>query len=199
MSRYDYTDSIIKYLNKKYIELFGKLNSVLAIDEVHVLSQVNATYQESDKTTREAFLLLAQNTYNEYSRRGLRSLDDEWVDELLESYDPTTKYVYAHEVERKAARCAEAVISTGNTREEIKNALRYYSAMNGEYAVIVTLAAQKQAYKDDEEDWIMWNTQKDGHVCRICQSRDGEIYEPDEYPARPHWGCRCYPKSLGGD
>lgn len=199
MSRYDYTDSIIKYLNKKYIDLFGKLNSVLAIDEVHVLSQVNATYQESDKTTREAFLLLAQNTYNEYSRRGLRSLDDEWVDELLESYDPTTKYVYAHEVERKAARCAEAVISTGNTREEIKNALRCYSAMNGEYAVIVTLAAQRQAYKDDEEDWIMWNTQKDGHVCRICQLRDGKIYEPDEYPARPHWGCRCYPKSLGGD
>ena len=38
MSRYDYTDSIIKYLNKKYIDLFGNLNSVLAIDEVHVLS-----------------------------------------------------------------------------------------------------------------------------------------------------------------
>ena len=46
--------------------------------------------------------------------------------------------------------------------------------------------------------WIMWVTQDDGKVCKICEERDGEVYPPGAVPPFPaHPLCRCYLSATG--
>ena len=193
---YEYKDRVIKYLDKKYIAMFGKLRALASFDELNVIREVKELYGRLDRLTRQMFLKIARHTYGEFGREDPGGIDAEWVDCLLEGYDPVTKYVFDHEVERKAARCAESLIASTSKSAEVKTALRLWSLMVREYAVRVTREAAKKAYTDIGELKWRWRTVKDEKVCGICSRRNGKIYYASNYPDPPHIGCRCYPEIV---
>lgn len=189
---YEYTDKVIAYIDKQLIERYSRLKSLVSFDELNVLQEVNALYQEIDTLIRKTFLKLADKVYSDNIRaKDHQSLDEQWVDALLSAYDPVSKYVFTHEEDRKCARLIEAVIASSTKAQEIDAALRSMSFMCRIYAVRVTDEAVLQAFKDDEEDLVRWIAEKDEKTCTVCHKRDGKIYEIDLLPAKPHPNCRC--------
>lgn len=188
---YEYTDVIIRYLNKRFIEVFRRLKSLVSFDELNVLQSTQLIYDELLTITEEKLLDLAVYYYNSTVKNAKTKIDRDWLYLLLNDYDPITKYVFMHEVERKRARLVESMIATKNPKE-IDTALRYWSAMVTQYAIEVTDAAVKQAYIDDGIELVVWVTILDDRRCKECEKREGKVYDIKDVPPKPHIGCRCY-------
>ena len=195
---YELTDEIIAYLNKKFIRLFGRLKGLTVIDELNVIGKVNEVYKEAETLTQSCFLELAQKVYKETVNNPKFNFELAWVAGFLDQYNPTTKYVFSHEVERKAARCAESIIASNTKVREVETALRYWSNMVTQYADDITVAAVVQAYKDDGVEKVIWLTEMDNRRCKECAKREGKIYDIDKIPPKPHIGCRCWIKPWFG-
>ena len=194
---YEYTDKVIAHIDKQLIEWYSRLKSLVSFDELNVLQEVNALYQEIDLFVRKAFLKLANRVYSDNVRKtSLRSLDEQWVDALLSAYDPVSKYVFSHEEDRKCARFIESLIASTTKAQEVDAALRSMSFMCRIYAVRVTDEAVLQAFKDDEEDLVKWIAEKGEKTCSVCHSRDGKVYELESLPPKPHLNCRCRYRRL---
>lgn len=189
---YEYTDKMITYIDRQLIERYSRLKSLASFDELNVLSEVNTLYRELYGIVKKSFLVLANQVYsNATQRKSYRDLDEEWIDYLLTGYDPVSKYVFAHEVDRKCARLIEAVIASDNRAQEIDSALRAMSFMCRIYADRVTDEAIMQAYSDDGVELVKWVAEKDASTCSVCKKRDGKIYVIDAVPSDPHPNCRC--------
>lgn len=189
---YEYTDVIIRYLNKRFIEVFHRLKSLVSFDELNVLQSTRLIYDELMQITEEKLLELAVYYYNGTVKNPKTNIDREWLYLILDDYDPITKYVFLHEVERKRARLAESILASQNKSKEIDTALRYWSAMVAQYAIEVTDAATKQAYIDDGVERVMWVSMLDDRRCKECEKREGKVYDISNVPPKPHIGCRCY-------
>ncbi len=188
---YEFTDQIISILNKKLIEIFSRLKTQASFDEIHTLQSVQAVYAETDDLVRQYLLLLAQHIYREYSDEEKTNINGLWLFEILNAYDPVTKYVYINEIERKRARLFESLVASTNKSKEIDTALRHFSSMMRQYALTVSDKAVLQAYKDNGEQKVKWITTPDDRRCVECAKRDGKIYDIDKVPPKPHLGCRC--------
>lgn len=189
---YEYTDVIIRYLNKRFIEVFHRLKSLVSFDELNVLQSTRLIYEELMQITEEKLLELAVYYYNGTVKNPKTNIDREWLYLILDDYDPITKYVFLHEVERKRARLAESILASQNKSKEIDTALRYWSAMVAQYAIEVTDEAVKQAYVDDGVEMVMWVSMLDDRRCKECEKREGKVYDISNVPPKPHIGCRCY-------
>lgn len=189
---YEYTDVIIRYLNKRFIEVFHRLKSLVSFDELNVLQSTRLIYDELMQITEEKLLELAVYYYNSTVKNPKTKINREWLYLILEDYDPITKYVFLHEVERKRARLAESILASQNKSKEIDTALRYWSAMVAQYAIEVTDAATKQAYIDDGVERVMWVSMLDDRRCKECEKREGKVYDIFDVPPKPHIGCRCH-------
>jgi SPP1 gp7 family putative phage head morphogenesis protein len=189
---YEYTDKMIRYLTKRFIRLFENAKSnLLPMDEVNILNYSKSMYDELEKMTETYLLKLAQKVYENTAQNKKRKIDKKWLCQALSEYDPVTMYVYLHEVDRKRARFAEAVMASTNRASEVDKALRYWSRMVNQYAVEITDKAVIDAYVDDEVSKVVWVTVDDEKRCRECAERDGKIYDIDDIPPKPHLNCRC--------
>lgn len=188
---YEYTDKVIAYIDKQLTERYSRLKSLVSFDELNVLEEVNTLYREINVIVRKSFVLLADKVYNSTKKTNLGSIDEQWVDALLNGYDPVSKYVFEHEMDRRCARLMEAVIASDSKAQEIDSALRGMSFMCRLYADRITDEATMKAYNDDGEDYVRWVSEKDEKVCSVCRKRDGKIYETDNVPKDPHPNCRC--------
>lgn len=189
---YEHTDKIIKYLNKRFIRIFNKAKNLTSFDELNVIKYSREMYDELEQITEKAFLLLARQVYREHSESQVTDIVPAWLLGVLKEYNPVTKYVYLHEVDRKRSRFAESLIASDTKAKEVETALRYWSAMVTQYAIEVTDAAVKQAYIDDGVKKVKWITMEDERRCSECEKRDGNVYNITEVPPKPHIGCRCY-------
>lgn len=189
---YEFTDNVIRHLNKEYIGIFSRLKkkSLAKMDEVTLLGEVRGTYSQLVKITKPMLLEVANWSYHNFSNKG--SLPMSWLTAFLDSYSPVTKYVFSREVDRKQSRLYEALVATNGSPAEIDAALRHWSKMIAEYAVEVTDAALLEALEDNDVDSVEWFTEEDERVCSECGKRHGKIYPIDNIPPKPHWGCRCY-------
>lgn len=189
---YKYTDKTITYIDKQLIKRYSRLKSLVSFDELNVLNEVNSLYRELYVIIKKSFLILANQVYADSLREESdRSLDEEWVDRLLEGYDPVSKYVFSHEMDRKCARLIESIIASDNKAQEIDTALRAMSFMCRIYADRITDEAVMQAYNDEGEQYVKWVAEKDERTCSVCERRDGRIYEIGFVPNDPHPNCRC--------
>lgn len=195
---YSYTDKIIGTLNRRYIVLFNRLKN-LSDDDDEIIMEVNRIYAEIDRITREYYLLLAKKIY----RLTMDMVEGDWEDieaiwllGILDDYDPVTKYVYTHEVDRKRARLIEALIASDNKTQEVERAKKIWARQAKQYAEIVTDRATEQAYKDGNIEEVVWITERDARVCEVCKGRDGNRYFLDQVPNKPHYGCRCRIRPL---
>lgn len=190
---YDYSDKIVTFLIKQFIELFDRLRTTLYIDEINILGNVNQVYAELDELAQEWFLNIAKKAYKDAGGEDNSSVNRQWLTEnILEAYDPVTKYVYINEVDRKRSRLAESLIASDDKNGEIDRALKLWSAMISQYAITSVDAAAVSAYKSLGVKEVVWKCRLDSRTCGICLSYNGNIYPIDKVPPKPHIGCRCY-------
>jgi SPP1 gp7 family putative phage head morphogenesis protein len=183
MNPYSYADREVAKLNRYFIQEFLGF-SAIRIDELNVLRNTKAMYARMDDKARRAFVRIARNQKDDITP--LVALA------LLAEYDPVTKYVYEHEVDRKRMRFAEAYIASNGNPAEAKTALRLWSNMIRQYSISVTDEALLLSYKKAGVEYVKWITEEDERRCAECAARHNKIYPIDRIPPKPHINCRCY-------
>lgn len=185
------TDKVIAYLSKQYAKLFRRVTS---FDELNVISVSHEIYDEALKITEQEATRLVKAVYDSYRETGEITASDAhaFTVALMAAYNPTTKYIYRNEVDRKRSRFAEGVISSDTPREEVELAKRLLIAMNKQFADDATFEAVIKAFADDGVKRVRWITAVDDRRCKECKSRHYKIYSIDRVPPKPHLHCRCY-------
>lgn len=194
---------------------FNRSRLSLGFDELNVIdaySKINYLYKQLIALNEKRYEEIAKKAYDDAYDDAIAagftvgekdSPSAAWVLMLLAAYDPVTKYVYNHEVERKQARLAEAVIadSERNLEREMVNDYRRAESLwrkqAMQYAIAIEDAAVIKAFKDAGVTKVKWVTADDEKVCGACDSLDGKLFEIDKVPNKPHYNCRCY-ITIGG-
>ena len=189
---YEYTDTIINAMNKRFMRIMERLKGRLAsLDEISVLlREANSTIAALDDATRTMLLKAAKKAYRDAGGE-MDLIDVLWLTDFLKALSPVTKYAYVNEVERKRSRFFEGLAATDRDSKELKTALRLWSHMAGEYALEATDAAVLEAYRERGIKKVRWVTEMDDRECSVCAGRNDNIYPIQNVPPKPHWGCRC--------
>lgn len=190
---YDYSDKVLIILLKRFVEMFDSLKMNFLVDELNVFEKVTSLYEGLNELSQMWLTNIAAKAYKDAGGEDNSVVTRQWLSEnILEAYDPITKYVYNNEVDRKRSRLAESLIASEDKNGEIDRALKLWSAMISQYAITAVDVATLSAYKTLGVKEVVWKNIKDGKQCKVCMSRDGKVYPIDEVPPKPHIGCRCY-------
>lgn len=195
---YNQADRAIQLLNRKAVLRFQRAKSAMqqaGFDELNVLSACRELYAGLEQDNSSAFLELCQLVYEEARPHGQQEPDWPLILAWLDQYDPVTKYVYTHEVERKRAYAQEAVLSSKTPADKVRQlekALRLWAGMTGQYCDNLTDRTILTAYQDAGVRYVMWRTEEDERVCPVCKPLDGNIYPIAKAPLKQHWRCRCF-------
>ena len=165
-------------------------------DSLNVISRSKEMYELLDELNQDAYLEIAKKTYREVYPTSESAPDREWLMALLLGYDIITKYVYEHEIDRKRARFAEALIATRNKQQEFASASKLLWKQTAQYGINITDEALMQAYIDTGVKKVRWITEDDSNVCEVCLSRKNKIYPIGKAPKKTHYGCRCYYEAV---
>lgn len=193
---YDAADKAIKSINRENLKLFGRLKiRLMKTDELSIIRAVGDTYDDSIRMAERQLLECARLAYlaamQESGKRKRNPIDRDWLIEFLMTADPVTLYKFLPEAERKKARLTEALAATTERAKEVDKNLREWTRQIGQAAIGVTDAATIRAFKDAGVTQVQWVTEKDGRVCGTCHDMDGNVYDIDKIPAKPHPNCRC--------
>ena len=205
---YEACDKAIKAMNRENVEAFGRLK-MAKWDQIHVIRTVASVYNASQKRARKRYYEIAFESYilmmaicgeepKKAHQMAEKAITEEWVDKILAETDPLTMYRFDTETERKAYRLAEALEVSPQRNREIDKALKDWSRQLGQYAINVTDYASLQAIKDYGVREVEWVTMEDERVCAECSAYDGQVFDIDDVPVKPHWGCRCILVPKGG-
>lgn len=206
---YRLADEVIARLNKSAVRRENNTKRrwiQFDFDELNVLQETDALYQQLDSDNREAFKELYEERYAEillYLQINPDEDAEDTVDELveielariLEIPHPLTHYAYDAEVLRKRDKAKDYIRSVKGRVEKqqaLDRSLRFWSQQTGFYTDIVSDEAALRAYRDAGVKRLRWVTQEDEKVCAECKRRDGKIYDISKIPDKPHLRCRCY-------
>lgn len=173
-------------------------------DEVNIVGikkHVHKLYKSIYKTVKQEFLKVVneiyQTIYDEAVAMGfdgdIRNLDEVWVEEFFNWYNPVTKYVFSNEIDRKESRLFEALVS--NELERLKSyayAERLITQQIEQYAIDLEDTIAKVVYEDTKVKKVMWNAEDDHKTCSDCAELDGQIFELNNVPPKQHYNCRCW-------
>lgn len=196
---YTLSDQSAKLLNRKAIRRFDKAKrdcNLLHIDELNVIKVLTVLYKDLAADNKKAFLDLAILVYQDTQSHGKKQPEMSWLLALLDSYDPVYLVVYTHEVERKRDRMIEGVIAASNKTLEFRRGLSLWSRFTGHELDRVTDEATLKSFRDAGVKKVQWVTEQDEKVCETCGPRDGEVYDIDKVPAKPHINCRCWLEAI---
>ena len=208
---YRHADKALKKLFRLLESRLQRMaTSLTKWDEVNVISAVNEVYSEVEQEAEARYLDIAQRAYKDASRQIIAIMPERknrftlptalFIAGLLTSYDTKTEYVYSHEADRKRSRLSEALIAINSgqdvfnsnaTREALRRAIVLMEGQLRNMADTVTDEARRQAFADAGVDEVIWVTQHDEKVCKVCRPRDGVKYKLFNVPAK-HRNCRCY-------
>ena len=173
-------------------------------DEMNIVSikkHVHKLYKDVQKIIKKEFMAilnpLYQEIYDEALALGfdgdLRDLDEVWIEEFFEEYNPVTKYVFNNEIERKESRLFEAIISSKRElHQSYKTAENLVLRQVKQYGIDLEDAVTLTVYKDVGVKDVMWVTEQDHKTCGECKELDGETFKLEEAPPKLHPNCRCY-------
>ena len=182
---------------------FQNLSTEIGFDEMNVMEtrrRVNAMYERMDNVIRREYRSVARKSYMDaIAEAGVDggAFDAErFVSMMLRAYDPVSDFIYDREWIRKRDRLFESIIATerGNQemRKNLKRGLDVLANQVRQYADNITAQARVTAFKRAGADVLVWITEDDEKVCKVCRPRHEQFYPIEmlpEYPA--HWHCRC--------
>jgi len=182
---------------------FQTLGTEIGFDELNVMDtrrRVNAMYARMDAMIRREYRKVARRAYMDAIDEAgavAGAFDaDAFVVGVLKAYDSVSDFVYDREWIRKRDRLFESIIATerGNQemRKNLKRGLDVLANQVRQYADNITAKARVYAFKQAGADVLVWITEDDEKVCKVCRPRHEQFYPIEmlpEYPA--HWYCRC--------
>jgi SPP1 gp7 family putative phage head morphogenesis protein len=175
--------------------MFDEMNIVGIKKHVHKL------YKDVYKIVKNEFLKvinpLYEEIYDEAVALGfegdLRDLDETWIEEFFDEYNPVTKYVFNNEIGRKESRLFEALVSsTLEKTQSYKTAENLLIRQIKQYAIDLDDTVSKVVYKDLGVEKVMWNAEDDHKTCGDCNELDGQIFKLNDAPPKQHYQCRCW-------
>ena len=176
-------------------------------DELHLL------YQQINSYSREMFLSILQEAYNDESEQRKRRFDEDFLIIILDDPNDFTTVTFSKELERKSERLAEQITAAINrtlqsedrTNEngvkipletEIKTLMdREFSSLSllfDSYMIATVDTGREYAFIDDGVRRVRWITIIDGKECDYCRSLNGHVFSVRRIPTKPHPRCRCY-------
>lgn len=182
-----------------------KLKIIKAFGNFKAKRKEYETEDDIFNATRELYKNLFDELIKDYAnvadniarsaRKDYWAKDNHWgrqeVVDFLNRYSPITKYVFAHEVDRKTARAAESFIASNMAPEEIKRArnlwVRQVAQATIEWYDYVRITTLKRAGCR----YVVWRAKIDGQQCSVCYHRNGKKYRIENVPKKDHIGCRC--------
>lgn len=182
---------------------FQNLSTEIGFDEMNVMvtrKRVNAMYERMDRVIRREYRSVARKAYMDASAEagvdGGTFDAEKFVAGMLRAYDPVSDFIYDREWIRKRDRLFESIIATerGNQemRRNLKRGLDVLANQVRQYADNITAQARVTAFKRAGADVLVWITEDDEKVCKVCRPRHEQFYPIEMLPEWPaHWHCRC--------
>ena len=189
------TTKIHKEFRHNRLALFDEMNVIATKKHVHKL------YNSIYKTVKNEFLKVINQIYVEIYDEAValgfdgdaRDLDEAWLQEFFEEYNPVTKYVFNNEIERKESRLFEALISNKLERlQSYKTAENLIARQVKQYSIDLEDSIAKQVFRDTKVKKVMWIAEDDHKTCSVCNDLDGQIFDIKDAPQKQHLNCRCY-------
>lgn len=168
---------------------------------VGVKKHINKLYRDIYKIVKKEFLAIVnqiyQEIYDEVIALGfdgdLRNIDEAWIEEFFDKYNPVTKYVFSNEIDRKQSYLFEAIVSDPTfILQSYAKAERLIIGQIEQYAIELEDDIARVVYEDTGVEKVQWVAEKDSRTCGVCNSLDGEIFDLDKAPDKQHYNCRCY-------
>ena len=164
---------------KHVAKLYGK---VFRIIQNEFLSILNPLYQE---IYEEALALGFDGD--------MRELDEGWIEDFFEEFNPVTKYVFKNEMGRKESRLFESLVASSKERiQSYKTAENLLKKQVEQYAIELEDSVTKTAFRDAGVQKVQWATEHDHKTCGVCSELDGEVFDLADAPPKQHYRCRCY-------
>ena len=189
------TRKISREFRHNRLALFDEMNIVGIKKHVHKL------YKDVYKIIKKEFLAvlnpLYQEIYDEALALGydgdLRDLDEAWIEEFFDEYNPTTKYVFKSEIGRKESRLFEAIVASAATKTATyKTAENLLKRQVKQYSIDLEDSVAKTVYKDVWVEKVVWNAEQDHKTCGVCAEMDGQVFDLADLPPKQHYNCRCW-------
>ena len=189
------TTKIHREFRHNRLALFDELNIVQTKKHVHKL------YKDIYKIIKKEYASILnpiyQEIYDEALALGfdgdLKDLDEGWIEEFFDEYNPVTKYVFNNEIGRKESRLFEALVASKLEKEaSYKTAENLLIKQIKQYSIDFEDKIAKTVYKDLGVKKVVWVAEQDHRTCGICSELDGEIFLLKDAPPKQHYQCRCY-------
>ena len=168
---------------------------------VDVRKHIKKLYKKNYEIITKEFLDILNPLYEEIYDEALalgfdgdlRDLDEGWIEEFFDEYNPTTKQVFSNELGRKESYLFEAIVSDVVTRHQsYTKAEKYLARQVKQGGIDLEDAVAKTVYKDLGVTKVKWVAEKDYKTCGVCAELDGEVFDLEDAPPKQHHNCRCY-------
>ena len=189
------TQKISREFRHNRLALFDEMNIVGIKKHVHKL------YKDVYKIIKKEFAAilnpLCQEIYDEALALGydgdLRDLDEAWIEEFFDEYNPVTKYVFKSEIGRKESRLFEALVaSVLEKTQSYKTAENLLKRQVKQYSIDLEDAVAKSVYKAVGVEKVVWKAEQDHKTCGVCNELDGQMFNLNDLPPKQHYNCRCW-------
>ena len=205
---YRLADKLLEQLKKLIRREFNRLG-IFGFDELNVARVTTETTELFERLMAEnllRYLQAAQKASTDakalvlaagYEDREIVVPDKAWVRAFLQSYNYVSGYLYEQEAERKRLRLAEQMLtaveyqSRTQYNDSVRRGANLWWTQTSHYMLDVVDVAMLYTFKLMGVVQVQWITNIDGHECKICRERHGEIYDIDKVPPKAHRGCRC--------
>ena len=123
----------------------------------------------------------------------IRDLDEGWIEEFFEEYNPVTKYVFSNELDRKKARLFEALVaSVAEKHKSYQTAENLLMRQIRQSGIDFEDAVARTVYRKAGVTKVKWNAEKDHKTCGVCAELDGQVFQLEDAPPKAHYHCRCW-------
>jgi SPP1 gp7 family putative phage head morphogenesis protein len=179
-------------------------NRLALFDEMNIIQtkkHIDKLYRNVYKTIKTEFAAILnpiyQDIYDEAIDMGfdgdIRDLDEAWVEEFFEEYNPVTKYVFRNEIDRKKSRLFESLVaSTAERTQSYKTAENLLVRQVKQYAIDLEDSVAATVYEAVGVEKVKWVAEHDHKTCSECSELDGQVFALKDAPPKQHINCRCY-------
>ena len=204
---YKLADETIVMLGKlevRYFEIVKQRLIMAGFDEMNVIREVSGLYSQIDRVARRNIRAVWILFFTEWwvCLKGEKP-DEDMIDSIVDMElaglfgepNPTTKYTYESEILRKQQRTIEAVLAVNgsvNKQIELDKALKSLSGQIKEYVDLAVDNAALNAMSKAGIEQVMWCSENDNRVCNDCEDLNGQVFDIDKVPDKPHPNCRCW-------
>ncbi len=168
---------------------------------IQTKKHVHKLYDKIFKTAKQEFLKvlneISEEIYDEALALGfdgdIRDLDEAWIEEFFDEYNPVTKYVFSNEIGRKESRLFESLVaSTFERTQSYKTAENLLKRQIKQYAIELEDSVTREVFKAVGVEKVKWVSEQDHKTCGVCAELDGEVFKLKDAPPKQHYNCRCY-------